>query len=76
MNWFGSIGESLLDPGNPFTQGCTVATDGTSTDGGVAGLTGYSIIDAENLSAAVAVAGGCPVLANGGGLQVYEAMAM
>jgi hypothetical protein len=35
-------------------------------------LTGYSILDADSLSAATELAKGCPVLANGGSVEVYE----
>ncbi|MGO9456042.1 MAG: YciI family protein [Acidimicrobiales bacterium] len=74
MNWFGSLGEAVLDVGNPFVGGCTVATDGSATDGGAAGLTGYSIVEAPDLSAAAGLAKGCPVLTHGGGVEVYEAL--
>ena len=76
MAWFGSLGEAVLDVGNPFTSGCTVAADGSTKDGGAAGLTGYSIIEASDLPAAAGMAKGCPVLANGGGVEVYEALPM
>jgi hypothetical protein len=74
MNWFGSLGESVLDGGNPFGASCTVASNGSTSDGGKAGLTGYSIIEADNLSDAAKKAKGCPVLASGGSIEVYEAM--
>ena len=41
-----------------------------------AGLTGYSIVDAADLSAAATLAKGCPVLGAGGSVEVYEAMPM
>jgi hypothetical protein len=73
MGWFGTLGSSVLEVGNPFAAGCTVASDGSVSDGGSAGLTGYSVIEAQDLSAAAAMAKGCPVLAHGGGVEVYEA---
>jgi hypothetical protein len=76
MNWFGSMGPAVVDVGNPFGAGCTIGTDGSSSDGGASGLTGYSIIEASDLPAAAELAKGCPVLTNGGGIQVYEAMPM
>jgi hypothetical protein len=76
MTWFGSLGEAVVDAGNPFGASCSVASDGSSRDGGKAGLTGYSIIEATSLSDAAGKAKGCPVLASGGGIEIYEAMPM
>jgi len=42
------------------------------SDGGAAGLSGYSIISAGGIDEAVALARGCPVLAAGGSVEVYE----
>jgi hypothetical protein len=74
MNWFGSLGESIVDAGNPFGPSSTVGPDGTVSDGGSSALTGYSIIDAASLSEACDKAKGCPVLGSGGTIGVYEAM--
>lgn len=74
MNWFGALGASVIDGGNPFGPAQTVASDGSVSDGGNAALTGYSIIDAADLDDAAAKAKGCPVLASGGSVEVYEAM--
>lgn len=75
--WFGSIGEGLVDGGNPVSQTRTVAADGSASDGGGANpLTGYSLIDAADIDAAVEVARGCPVLSGGGSVEVAEAMDM
>ncbi|MGH3579793.1 MAG: hypothetical protein ACRDU0_19850, partial [Mycobacterium sp.] len=43
MNWFGSLGESVVDAGNPFGPSSTVGADGRVSDGGRSSLTGYSI---------------------------------
>jgi len=69
--WFGSLGEAVVDGGNPFGAS-------TSVGGGEAasGLTGYSIIEAASLDAATDLAGGCPVLQSGGSVDVYEAIPM
>ncbi|HET9777930.1 MAG TPA: hypothetical protein VFP81_01465 [Propionibacteriaceae bacterium] len=74
-SWFGSIGESLVDMGNPFSVGSTVTAGGAS-DGGASKLSGYSIVNAESLTEAASKAGGCPVLQSGGSIEVYEALPM
>ncbi len=70
--WMGALGSSLVDVGNPFGASATVRNGGTVTDGAASALTGYSILDADSLAAATELAKGCPVLANGGSVEVYE----
>jgi hypothetical protein len=72
--WFGKIGSALVDGGNPTTPNSkTIASDGTVTDnaGGMM-PSGYSIIKADSLDAAVALAKGCPVLQGDAKVMVYE----
>lgn len=73
-DWMGSIGEALKDGGNPFTPAAkTIAADGSVSDGPVGTMaTGYSIINAGSLQDAVDIAKGCPVLAGGAKITVYE----
>jgi hypothetical protein len=73
--WFGSLGAALVDGGNPFATSWTVHPDGSSTVGDGA-LTGYSIIDAPDLAAAADLTKGCPLLADGGTVEVYQTIAM
>ena len=72
--WMGQLGPALTDGGNPFAASATIAANGSVASGGSAGITGYSILSADNLDAAVASAKGCPVLAAGGSVDVYEAI--
>lgn len=65
--WFGSLGNAVIDGGAPF--GASAAVGGGASR---SGLTGYSILSADDLSAAVAMAGGCPIVADGGTVDVYE----
>jgi hypothetical protein len=70
-NWFQTLGSAVVDAGNPF--GHSSAVNGSGGGGGASsGLTGYSIIAADSLDAASELATGCPVLANGGSVDVYE----
>ena len=71
--WFGGLGQALVDGGNPFSGSATsIASDGSSKEGASSGLTGYSILKADDLSTATNLAKGCPVLASGGTIEVYE----
>jgi hypothetical protein len=70
--WLGGLGEALVDAGNPFGPSKSLASDGAASDGGAAGLTGYSILTADTLAAATELARGCPVFAAGGSVEIYE----
>lgn len=72
--WFGGLGSAVVDAGNPFTsQAKSIASNGKVSDGPVGTMaTGYSIIKADSLGAAVELAQGCPQLQSGGQITVYE----
>ena len=73
--WFGTLGDSVADMGNPFGNSATVSSGGVA-DEGKSGAGGYSIVSAGSLSEATAKAKGCPVLAAGGSVEIYEAIPM
>lgn len=75
MGWIGGLGESLVDMGAPFAGSTAVAADGSSAASST-GLGGYSIVTADGLDAAAAIAKGCPILLDGGSVDVYETAAM
>jgi hypothetical protein len=70
--WFESLGSAVSDPGNPFAASAAIGNDGAVYEGATSGLTGYSVVNADELSAATEMAKGCPVLASGGSVEVYE----
>ena len=67
--WFGTLGTSLTDMGNPFGAATTLGA-------GTASATGYSIITAASLEDATTLAKGCPILEGGGSVHVHEALEM
>jgi hypothetical protein len=72
--WFGKLGDKIVDAGNPFAEHSkNVSNSGAVHDGAIGTpATGYSILKAESLNAAVDLAKGCPVLQSGGKITVYE----
>jgi len=74
--WFDGLGSAVVEGGAAMGTGKTVGPGGSVKDGGSRGLTGYSIVSADNLDAAVELAQGCPVLEIGGAVDVYQAIAM
>ena len=75
--WFGQLGDSLVDGGNPIMPGARViAGDGSVSDASGATATGYSVIKADSMEEAVEKAKGCPVLGGGASVTVCETIPM
>jgi hypothetical protein len=75
--WFGALGDAVVDGGAPTGAAKTIVANGSETAGGGANpITGYSLINATDLDAAVSLAKGCPILANGGSVEVAETIEM
>ena len=73
MDWFGSLGEAVVDIGNPTGPARTVRPGGEVSDDGL-GITGYSIISADSLEAAADACGRHPHLEAGGTITISEAL--
>ena len=74
--WLLSLGESAVSPANPFKDTVTVNTDGTVTAGSSTSMSGYTIIEAASMDAALEMAKACPFLDIGGSLEVSELVQM
>jgi hypothetical protein len=72
--WMGSVGAAMVEPGMPLGAGKLIGPAGV-TDRRADMLTGFSIIVADSLDAAVALARQCPHLDHGT-MEVAEAMEM
>lgn len=73
--WYGTLGEAIVDGGNPFGQTRSISANGSVTVS-EAPLTGYTIISAADIDAAVTQAKGCPILESGGSIEVAETIDM
>lgn len=71
--WMGGLGAAIVDGGNPVGAARVVSAGGAVSEGGGANpVSGYSVLQADSLDAAVKMAQGCPVLAGGGSVEVCE----
>ncbi len=74
--WFESIGDRIVDGGKPVGASTTVNSDGSvDNHGGANPTTGYGLFEAADLDAAIEIARGCPILADGGSVEVAETFA-
>ncbi len=72
LEWLQSLGDAALSPANPFRATHTIHADGRITDGAVTTMSGYTLIEADSMDAALTIAGACPFLELGGNLEVSE----
>jgi len=74
-DWMEGVGTALADIGTPFGPNASLVDDGSS--GTAVSLNGYSIVEADDMAAAVALADGHPFLSEGSGnyaIDIYELM--
>ncbi len=73
-DWIEANDDAMVDIGNPVVGNVTLRSDGTT--GGMPGdpVTGYTIIEAEDLDEALVIARECPILASNGTVEIGELM--
>jgi len=76
MEWLSSLGDSVVSPTIPLKDTHTVSPDGAIREGGSSAMSGFSIIKADSMDAALSIARACPFLEIGGSLEVSELMQM
>ncbi len=74
--WIGGLGDAVVNPGTPLGKSKTVSSAGVSDDGGSNPMSGFSIVKADSMDAALEMAKECPLLEIGGTLEVAEVMEM
>ena len=72
-DWFTELGSAVKDPGNPTAPGVAahIGADG-AVGGDAPAVSGYTIVKADSIDHATTLAKGCPVLAGGASIDVYE----
>jgi hypothetical protein len=75
--WIEKVGPALLDNGSPFGSSASVRDDGT--EGPAGELSGYTIVEADDLAAAKTLTDGLPFLSNSDGncaVEIFELLPM
>ena len=68
--WFGRLGPALMDIGHAVTDYASLGEVG----GSGSRVVGYSVVSAEDMDSALALAKDCPVMRVGGGVEVGPVM--
>ena len=75
--WFASMGDAVVDGGNPVAMSTTVEANGDVTaNGGANPASGYSIVKAASQEQAEQLALGCPIRERGGSIEVAAIVEM
>src|SRR5262245_59275597 len=72
--WAASVGPAMVDRGAPLAAAKTVSAGHVQDGQTVAAVSGYTLLRADNLDAAVRLVQSHPFLNRGGSLQVIEAV--
>ncbi len=76
MEWLSDLGDAAVSPANPLKNTSTVNPDSSVTSGGNTTMSGYTLVEADSLQAALSMAKTCPFLELGGSLEVSELVEM
>ena len=72
--WAASVGDSMIDPGAPLGPAKAVTASGVSDGSADGRVSGYTLLSADSMDAAVGLVQSHPFLGRGGTLQVSEAV--
>ena len=76
MEWIQGLGDAAVSPMNPLKGTTTIAPDGSASEGAGSTMSGYTIVEAESMDAALEMARACPFLGINGTLEVSELVQM
>lgn len=74
--WLGQLGDSVVSPANPLKNTHLVNPQGEVTQKSLTNMSGFTIVEAESIEAALEIAKGCPFLDINGSLEVSELVQM
>ena len=74
MAWVEGLGDAVVNPGTPLSGTRSVTTAGVEDSAST--MSGFSIVEADNMDDALDMARSCPFLEIDGTIDVSEAMQM
>jgi hypothetical protein len=70
--WFEELGPRLIDPGNPISRTVTVDDGSASDGGGTNPISGYTVIDADDMETAIELVKRGPIVQGGRSVEIAE----
>ena len=74
--WLMSLGDAVISAANPLKDTHVISTDGKAQAGSSTSMSGFSVLEAPSIEAAVLMSESCPFLKIGGTLEVSELIEM
>lgn len=74
--WRDGLGDAYVYPGMPFSRAVTVSSEGVSEAGEGMTLSGFSVVEVDDIEVAQRMAASCPHLDLGGDIIVAEGLDM
>lgn len=74
--WVQGLGNAVVNPGSPLGKSKLVTPKGVAEDNLPDKMTGFSVVKADSLDAALEMAKSCPYVEVGGTLKVAQLMEM
>lgn len=72
--WSSGLGDAVVDPGLPVGPSKTITPTGLEDNGGSNPASGMTVLQADTMKEAIALAKGCPHLSGTGTIEIAEAM--
>ncbi|NKB33717.1 MAG: hypothetical protein GKR91_11520 [Pseudomonadales bacterium] len=76
QEWLAALGAAAVSPMNPLKGTATVNPDGSVSESGLTGMSGFTVVEADSMDAALDMAKTCPFLDINGSLEVSEMVKM
>lgn len=75
--WMQKLGDAIVNSGSALGQSSTITASGdVVNNGGANPLSGFTIIQANNMAAAVKMTNNCPILDSQGTIEIAEMITM
>ena len=72
--WFAELGPRLIDPGNPVSRAVTVDAGSVSEGGGANPVSGYTVIEADDMQTVIELVKRGPIVQGGRTVEIVETM--
>lgn len=76
MAWVKGLGDAVVTPGQPLKGNQMLSTAGAADAEGDSRISGYAVVEAGDMTAAMEMAKGDPFMLMGGSIQVAEMVSM
>ena len=70
--WFEELGPRLIDPGNPIGRAVTIDGSSVTDGGGTNPISGYTVIEADDIDTAVELVRRGPIVQGGRTVEIAE----